>query len=134
MSEFVDGIEEKDVFWMEGEKNDQIRINYDVIVQKPTNFNNNLRLISVNKITPEIIEKMEAGAPYNKIGTTDDEKYKQIIAGSITENLCDKFASPNFIHNFETQYLPYPFPEEKAKPLSQSKAENEVLDNPKYIV
>ncbi|OHS95867.1 hypothetical protein TRFO_10272 [Tritrichomonas foetus] len=93
-----------------------------------------MRLITTSKITPEIVKELEEGAPYGKIGTPDDVKYAQIISISITENLCDKSAAPSFIHNFETKNLPNPFPEEKARPLSQqTKAENEVLDDPEFI-
>lgn len=133
MNKVISGVNEENTRWLTGEETEQIRINYNVAFQRTSPFTN-LRLITTAKITPKIIKQLESGSPYGKEGTEEDKKYSQMISMSITENLCDKLATPYFIHNFETQTLPYPFPEEKAAPLSQNtKVENELLDDPEYI-
>lgn len=133
----IQGIDESSNEWLSGEEIEQIQVPFDMIFQRQSPFPD-IRLITTSKITPEIIKELESNSPYEKNGTQEiseeDIKYSKIISTSITENLCDKFAAPHFIHNFEICSLPDPFPEEKAAPLSQNtKVENELLDDPEFI-
>lgn len=132
--QIIPGFHDDSSEWVSGEETEQIQIPFDINYLRQQPSFPNIRLITTAKITPEIIADLESGSPYGKIGTKEDVKYSKIISSSITENLCDKLASPHFVYNFETNALPDPFPEEKAAPLSQNtKVENELLDDPEFI-
>lgn len=101
----------------------------DSVVPDNWKLDQDLRIVTAQEITPEIIAELEDGAPYESRGTTDEQKYANILSVSITEALVDKARTPHIIHFTDTDFSVDPFSDQHAKPLKErATSENELLD------
>ena len=93
-------------------------------------WDQDLRIVTCEEITPEVIEKLENGAPYKSRGNPDEQKYASMLSVSITEALVDKARTPHIIRFTDTEFPVDPFIGKQAKPLKErATSENELLED-----
>lgn len=89
----------------------------------------NLRLVGSRSITPELISEFKLGAPYDDNMTSDERNYAQQLSVTITEDIVDRAATPNFVHFTDLGFHSDPFAGRNAKPLSsQQFVEDEISE------
>ena len=93
-------------------------------------WDRDLRLVTSQEITEDVITSLEEGAPYAMRGTEDEQKNAMFLSVSFTETLVDKAKTPHLIHFTDMEFSVDPFSNRQAKPLIERVAsENELLEN-----